>query len=74
MPAAPVSALLAATAAAAATTAVAVLSGASAQAPNTRTLTFHEVDKGAAFVHVRNTPKNRRSNLLSPRCLQGGPR
>jgi hypothetical protein len=60
-----VSALLAATAAAAATTAVAVLSGASAQAPTTRTLTFHELDNGATFVHVRNTPtKSQRSNLL----------
>jgi hypothetical protein len=60
-----VNALLAATAAAAATTAVAVLSGASAQAPTTRTLTFHELDRGATFVHVRNTPtKHRRSNQL----------
>jgi hypothetical protein len=58
-------ALLAATAAAAAAAAVAVLSGASAQAPTTRTLTLHELDKGATFVHVRNTPtKHRRSNLL----------
>ena len=47
-------ALLVATAAAA-TTAVVVLSNASAQAPTTRTLSFHELDKGSTFVHVRNT-------------------
>jgi hypothetical protein len=47
-------ALLAATAAAA-TTAVVVMSSASAQAPTTRTLSFHELDKGSTFIHVRNT-------------------
>jgi hypothetical protein len=47
-------ALLAATAAAAATAAV-LLSSASAQDPATRTLSFHELDKGATFIHVRNT-------------------
>jgi hypothetical protein len=47
-------ALLAATAAAAAT-AVVVLSSASAQAPAPRTLSFHELDKGSTFIHVRNT-------------------
>jgi allene oxide cyclase-like protein len=47
-------ALLAATAAAA-TTAVVVMSSASAQAPATRTLSFHELDKGSTFIHVRNT-------------------
>ena len=47
-------ALLVATAAAA-TTAVVVLSNASAQAPTTRTLSFHELDKGSTFIHVRNT-------------------
>ena len=47
-------ALLAATAAAA-TTAVVVLSSASAQAPTTRTMSFHELDKGSTFIHVRNT-------------------
>ena len=57
-------ALLAATAAAAVTTTVAVLSSASAQAPATRTLTFHEVGKGETFVHIRNTPtKARMANL-----------
>jgi len=69
-----VSAVLAATAAAAATTAVAVLSGASAQAPATRTLTFHELDKGATFVHVRNTPtKNQRSNQLGDQIVFTNP-
>ena len=47
-------AMLAATAAAA-TTAVVVLSSASAQAPTTRTLSFHELDKGSTYTHVRNT-------------------
>jgi hypothetical protein len=52
-------------AAAAATAVAAVLSSASAQAPATRTLTFHELDKGSTFVHVRNTrTKARRSNLM----------
>jgi hypothetical protein len=53
------SALLAATAAAAAAIAVAALWGASAQAPTTRTLTFHEPDKGATFVHVRGDDSQR---------------
>jgi hypothetical protein len=58
-------ALLAATAAAAATAIVAVLSSASAQAPASRILTLHELDKGATFVHVRNTrTKAGQSNLL----------
>jgi hypothetical protein len=50
-------------AAAAATTAVVVLSSASAQAPATRTLSFHELDKGSTFIHVRNTrTASRQSN------------
>jgi hypothetical protein len=58
-------ALLTATTAAAATAAVAVLSGASAQAPASRILTLHELDKGSTFVHVHNTlPKSKQSNLL----------
>ena len=60
-----VTALLAATAAAAATAVVAVLSSASAQAPASRVLSLHELDKGATFVHVRNTrTKAGQSNLL----------
>ena len=58
-------ALLTATTAAAATAVVAVLSSAAAQAPASRILTLHELDKGSTFVHVRNTPrKSRQSNLL----------
>ena len=58
-------ALLTAATAAAATAVVAVLSSAAAQAPASRILTLHELDKGSTFVHVRNTPtKSRRSNLL----------
>ena len=60
-----VAALLAATTAAVATAVVAVLSSASAQAPASRILTFHELDKGSTFVHVRNTrTQSQRSNLL----------
>jgi len=60
-----VAALLTATTAAAATAAVAVLSSASAQAPASRILTLHELDKGSTFVHVRNTPtKAQQSNRL----------
>jgi hypothetical protein len=60
-----VTALLAATTAAAATVVVALLSSASAQAPASRILTFHELDKGSTFVHVRNTaPKSQQSNVL----------
>jgi dirigent-like protein len=60
-----VAALLTATTAAAATAAVAVRSGASAQAPASRILTLHELDKGSTFVHVRNTPpKSKQSNPL----------
>jgi hypothetical protein len=69
-----VHALLAASTAAAAATAVAVLSSAAAQAPTTRTLTFHELDKGATFVHVRNTPtKNQRSNRLGDQIVFTNP-
>jgi Dirigent-like protein len=58
-------ALFAATAAASATVVAIALPGAAAQTPTARTLTFHELDKGATFVHVRNTPtKARQSNLL----------
>jgi hypothetical protein len=58
-------ALFAATAAASATVVALALPGASAQTPGARTLTFHELDKGATFVHVRNTPTHaRQSNLL----------
>jgi hypothetical protein len=39
--------------------------GASAQAPSSRTLTFKEGERGATFVHIRNTKtKQRRANLL----------
>jgi hypothetical protein len=38
--------------------------GASAQSPTTRTLTFKEGERGATFVHIRNTKtKQRRANL-----------
>jgi hypothetical protein len=58
-------ALFSATAAASATVVAFALPGALAQTPAARTLTFHELDKGATFVHVRNTPtKARQSNLL----------
>jgi hypothetical protein len=56
-------ALLAITAAVAG--AVAIGSGASAQAPGTRILTFKDLDRGSTFIHVRNTrPPSRRANLL----------
>jgi Dirigent-like protein len=39
------------------------LSSASAQAPGPRTLTLKELDKGATFLHVRNSkPKSRQAN------------
>jgi hypothetical protein len=42
---------------------VVLASGASAQDPTTRTLTFKALDKGSTFTHVRNTkPKSERSN------------
>jgi hypothetical protein len=59
-----VTALLAATTAAAATVGL-LLSSASAQAPASRILTLHELDKGSTFVHVRNTAtKSQQSNVL----------
>jgi hypothetical protein len=42
---------------------VAVGSGASAQAPGTRTLTFKEPEKGSTFAHIRNTkPRSDQAN------------
>ena len=39
-------------------------SGASAQSPSTRTLSFKELERGATFVHIRNTKtKHERANL-----------
>ena len=44
-------------------TVVVLASGASAQDPATRTLTFKALDKGSTFTHVRNTkPKSERAN------------
>jgi hypothetical protein len=43
--------------------AIAVGTGASAQGPATRTLTFKELEKGATFAHIRNTKaRSRRAN------------
>jgi hypothetical protein len=43
--------------------AIAVGSGASAQGPATRTLTFKELERGATFAHIRNTKaRSRRAN------------
>ncbi|MEP6953757.1 MAG: hypothetical protein ABI950_06810 [Solirubrobacteraceae bacterium] len=56
-------ALAAALTAAAATTAV-LLSSAAAQDPGGRTLTLHELEKGATFTHVRNTRGARRQSSL----------
>jgi hypothetical protein len=44
---------------------VSLASGASAQDPAARTLTFKTLDKGSTFTHVRNTkPRSRRSNSM----------
>jgi len=45
--------------------AVAISSGASAQAPGTRTVTWKELERGSKFIHVRNTrPPSRRANMF----------
>ena len=45
--------------------ALALGSGASAQSPATRTLALEELERGATFVHIRNTrTKRERANLM----------
>ena len=49
-------------------------SGASAQSPGARTLSFKELEKGATFKHVRNTKtKARRANLLGDLIVFANP-
>jgi hypothetical protein len=65
-------ALLAITAAVAG--AVAIGSGASAQAPGTRTITFKELERGSKFIHVRNTrPPSRRANMMGDQIVFTNP-
>ena len=54
--------------------AVAIGSGASAQAPGTRTITFKELERGSKFIHVRNTrPPTRRANMLGDQIVFTNP-
>jgi hypothetical protein len=44
---------------------VSLITGASAQDPGTRTLTFKTLEKGSTFTHVRNTkPPSERANVM----------
>lgn len=56
------------------TAAVVLGTGASAQDPATRTLTFKELAKGSTFTHIRNTKtKSRRSNVQGDMIVSTNP-